>query len=126
MNRPQIFILTTAILASLASATYAQESPRTRTLIVDNCRFTKGDPVAVPISLNSDIRPAGRGAAPTDAVVAKPWILPTANPFINDPAKQTQPPAGNLGDGIPYIAAAFDDSAWQLLNLPHDSAIDGP
>src|SRR5215813_1703065 len=42
---------------------------------------------------------------PTDSVLAassekslKKWILPSANDFINDPAKQHQRPAGNPGN----------------------------
>ncbi|KAF3917831.1 Beta-galactosidase [Dactylellina cionopaga] len=62
----------------------------------------------------------------TNAIVLKPWVLPSANEFINDPAKLYQRPAGDPGSEIPYVQASFDDGAWETVNLPHDWAIKGP
>ena len=56
----------------------------------------------------------------------KQWSLPTGNAFISNPASRHERPAGNLGDGISYVGAGFDDGAWQAVTLPHDYAIAGP
>jgi beta-galactosidase len=70
---------------------------------------------------------------PTEAVdvaadqsVLKPWILPTGNDFIKDPAARHARPEGNPGGDCPYVQSDFDDSSWQCVNLPHDWAIAGP
>lgn len=55
----------------------------------------------------------------------KPYVLPTANDFIKDPSKHTTRP-GNLGGNVTFTHAAFDDSTWESVNLPHDWAIKGP
>src|SRR5258708_18647722 len=66
---------------------------------------------------NRDDRPAD--ARPTDAVrltdtgtVLKPWILPSGNSFIKDPARRHQRPEGNPGAHFPFLQAGFNDSAW--------------
>ena len=56
----------------------------------------------------------------------KPWILPTGNDFIKDPAKRHVRPAGDPGGDVSYVRADFDDRAWQPVTLPHDWAIAGP
>jgi beta-galactosidase len=104
---------------------------RTRRLIDEGWRFIKGDPPGNSISLLYDLRPQPgvRGAPatpPPEVPVVKSWILPTGNNFLKDPGKRFSRPAGNLGDGVGYVAAGFDDSAWQKVNVPHDYAIDGP
>ncbi|HEY5550784.1 MAG TPA: beta-galactosidase GalB [Opitutaceae bacterium] len=80
---------------------------------------------------SQDGRPAD--AKPTEAVevdatrrVLKPWILPAGNPFIADPAKRHVRPEGDPGSDFPFVQAAFDDSAWERVTLPHDLAIKGP
>lgn len=105
-------------------------------------RFTRGDPVGLATDLRYDVRPpiedTGDGkvadARPDAAVqvaegnaqVLKPWILPSANPFIKDPAKHHVRPAGNPGGDVPYVQSNYDDSAWTRVDLPHDWAIAGP
>ncbi|WP_244884471.1 beta-galactosidase GalB [Sphingobium cupriresistens] len=105
-------------------------------------RFAKGDPAGLTTDLRYDVRPpiddAGDGKladTPADAAVKvddggaqvlKPWILPSANPFIKDAAKHHVRPAGNPGGDVPYVQAHFDDSAWTKVDLPHDWAIAGP
>ena len=56
----------------------------------------------------------------------KPWILPTANDFIKDPAQRHARPAANAATNVSYAQFNFDDSSWRQLNLPHDWAIEGP
>jgi beta-galactosidase len=88
-----------------------------------------------------DVRPAVADAEddrsadeqPTDAVgveadgsVLKPWILPTGNDFIGDPAARHARPEGDPGSDFPFVQRGFDDTAWQRVDLPHDWAISGP
>lgn len=70
---------------------------------------------------------------PTEAVtvsaseqVLKNWILPTANAFINDPAKHYKRPDGNPRGDFPFVQGSFNDEGWQQVDLPHDWAINGP
>ncbi|KAK6535366.1 hypothetical protein TWF694_001827 [Orbilia ellipsospora] len=62
----------------------------------------------------------------TNAVILKPWVLPTANEFIKDPANFHTRPAGNPGSDVSYVQQSFDDSTWETVTLPHDWAIKGP
>ncbi|KXH35344.1 beta-galactosidase [Colletotrichum simmondsii] len=62
----------------------------------------------------------------TDTFALKPWILPSANDFINDPAKHYERPGSEPSRNVSYASASFDDAAWESVNLPHDWAIAGP
>src|SRR6185503_10177845 len=90
---------------------------RERISINDDWRFTKDDPPGTTAGLLYDVRPAVTDAGddrPADAEperataaratvpTLKPWILPTANPFITDPSHRHPRPAGNAGDSVPY------------------------
>ncbi|HTY64617.1 MAG TPA: beta-galactosidase GalB [Acidobacteriota bacterium] len=86
--------------------------PWAQVSINDDWRFAKGDP---PNS-KTDLR--------YEAV--KSWVLPAGNDFLMDPAKRIRRPDGNLGNDVAYVAADYDDSSWQKVNLPHDCAIEGP
>jgi len=127
----------------LTGAAPSPASPRERCSINDNWRFTQGDPTnANPQNLLYDARPVAReegqkerlAEATEDAAklsaatnpVLKPWILPTGNPFIKDPAKRCPLPAGQPGSDVAYVQVDFDDSGWSRVNLPHDWAITGP
>lgn len=96
---------------AIGSATPSEASPRARVSLNDGWRFQRGDPP---------------GASGLTYANARPWLLPSGNAFLSDPARRTSRPTGNLGDGIPYRAASFDDSAWRSVTLPHDYAIEGP
>lgn len=128
---------------SLVNAAPAQTSPREKILIDDHWRFTKGDPTNVTSkALLYDVRPVARGEdqrerlaeATSDAAklaaanhpVLKPWILPSGNAFIKDPAKRFTRPDGNPDGDVAYVQNNFDDSGWRAVNLPHDWAIEGP
>ena len=115
---------------------------RERTSINDNWRFTKGDPNGNSSGLIYDVRPevkdkkddkpadaepmAAEKITTTNRAVLKPWILPTANPFIKEAAKRHVRPASDAGTNIPYTQPNFDDRSWRTVNLPHDWAIEGP
>ena len=95
------------------------------------------DPVA-------DHRPTEAATASSSGETLKKWILPTANDFIRDPARQHQrPDAGpdspnspdspgspdspaSPGSDFPFVQNTFNDAAWELVNLPHDWAIKYP
>lgn len=121
--------------------TAAEDSPRERIPINDGWRFTKGDSPGNTVSLLYDVRPDvtdARDDRPADAEptaragveartpTIKRWILPTANPFIRDPARRHARPSGSWAGEVAYVQAAFDDSSWRRVNLPHDWAIEGP
>lgn len=77
-----------------------------------------------PDGLSYDHRP---GLPSTNGTqILKPWILPSANQFINDQSKWYQRPEGNPGVDVPYVQASYDDSDWQDVTLPHDWSIAGP
>lgn len=123
------FILFAALVTSAAA------SPRERISLNSDWRFTKGEPAEFTTNLQYDIRPQRRGYADTNTTatqptkskpILKPWVLPTGNAFIKDPAHKFARPGGNPGEGIAYIRADFDDSSWQQVDLPHDFAITGP
>ena len=116
-------------------------APRERIRLDTGWRFLKGDPEPAAAALIYDVRPEVKQSAdgkvadarPDEAVqvksregVLKPWILPTANPFIRDPAKRHTRPAGQPGSNLAVMRADFDDRAWQTVSLPHDWAAAGP
>jgi beta-galactosidase len=126
---------------SSATQPASPPAPRARISIIDDWRFTKGDPPGTSGSLLYDARPEVKDARddrPADAepraavkAVAtvptiKPWILPTGNPFIKDPAERHARPRENRGGDVAYVQRDFDDSSWRLVDLPHDWAIEGP
>ncbi|RYE27361.1 MAG: beta-galactosidase, partial [Sphingobacteriaceae bacterium] len=65
------------------------------------------------------------GVTASDSVLKK-WILPTANDFINDPAKRHIRPAGNPGGDFAFVQNSFNDTQWKTIDLPHDWAIKEP
>lgn len=138
-----LFCLGLSLAAPLcANAASPTSSPRERILLDTGWRFHKGDP-AHATGLDYDVRPdvaqsadgkdadarpdeAAKVTARDGARVLKPWILPTANPLIRDPAKHHVRPAGHPGGDVSFVQAGFDDSDWQRVTLPHDWAIAGP
>ncbi|MCS3799596.1 beta-galactosidase GalB [Niastella sp. OAS944] len=74
----------------------------------------------------ADSKPTEAVTTTTSTNVLKNWILPTANEFINDPAKHHQRPAGNPGSDFPFVQNNFNDNNWEAVTLPHDWAIKGP
>ena len=74
----------------------------------------------------ADTRASEAGVATSSIHALKSWILPSANPFIKDPARRHARPDGNPGSDFPFVQAGFDDSHWQRVDLPHDWAIKGP
>lgn len=77
-------------------------------------------------SMAADTKPTEGVTVVASQSVLKKWILPTANEFIKDPAKHHQRPKGDPGSDFSFVQNNFDDSKWELVNLPHDWAIKGP
>lgn len=115
--------------------------PRQRVLINDEWLYYKYESPDEADSLIYDVRPPLEGvtearvadARPTEALamktqqeVLKPWILPSANQFIRDSTKHHVRPEGNPGINFPFVQSDFDDQSWEVVNLPHDWAIEGP
>ncbi len=130
-----------ALLATLPATVSQAAAPRQRVSLNAGWRFVRGDPPGMTADLRYDVRPVydanGDGkvadARPEEATrvvdagsVLKRWILPTANPFIADPARRHVRPAGDPGSDVAYVRPGFDDSGWAKVNLPHDWAIAGP
>jgi beta-galactosidase len=138
----QILMITSiAGLFLLSGCVTAAQSPRERVSINEDWRFHKYGAGEKADDLIYDVRPEVKDTdkavvadrMPTEAVkveakqtVLKPWILPTGNDFIKDPAKRHVRPEGNPGSDFPFVQSDFDDSSWQNVNLPHDWAIKGP
>ena len=118
-------------------------APRERVALDTGWRFHRGDPdEATGQRLRYDVRPEGQVSTDGRVADAKPeaaasvegsrdgvlkrWILPTANPFIADPARRHVRPDGDPGSDVPFVQPGFDDSTWQRVRLPHDAAIEGP
>ena len=74
----------------------------------------------------ADSRPEQAAGRATGRFILKPWILPSGNRFIVDPARRHIRPDGDPGSEFPFVKAAFDDSRWEEVNLPHDWAVRGP
>lgn len=130
----------------VSTITYSQtkknsQNIRERISLNDNWRFYKYESSSKADSLIYDVRPAvddktddkPADSKPTEAVkvaakqiVLKPWILPTGNNFLKDSTKHYLRPEGNPGSDFPFVKNTFDDSKWEIVNLPHDWAIKGP
>jgi beta-galactosidase len=96
---------------ALVSPEAAESSPRERILFNKGWRFQKGDP-------------DGTGDALKYSTL-KPWLLPTANDFVTRPPAN-RPDGEAPGEKLDFARAAFDDSKWRALDLPHDWGIEGP
>mgnify|MGYP000038248258 CR=1 FL=1 len=118
-----------------------QNAARERISINDDWRFMKYQSSDGSDSLIYDVRPEvtdtqddkAADSKPTEAIevstnmaVLKPWILPTGNEFISDPSKKSVRPDGNPGGTYPLVQRDYDDHTWELIDLPHDWAIQGP
>lgn len=74
----------------------------------------------------ADDQPTAAVTRSTSAAVLKPYIMPSGNALIKDPAKRYVKPKGNPGGDFPFVQFNFDDQAWKNIDLPHDWAINGP
>lgn len=122
-------------------AAQAETATRERISLDTDWRFQQGDPGGADSArLLYDVRPEQRARSerpaefteeaerlgPASHPVLKPYILPTGNRFLRDPAIRSVRPAGDPGSDVAYVKRDFDDSGWRHVNLPHDWAIEGP
>ncbi|MBN2512416.1 MAG: hypothetical protein JXB18_05710, partial [Sedimentisphaerales bacterium] len=138
---PGLFLAVVFILLAATTSCARQAAPRERISINAGWRFHQGDPTQNAGGLLYDVRPevsdrndvVAADAMPTEAVkvearqtVLKPWIMPTGNRFIKDPARRYVRPEGNPGNDCPFVQGDFEDLSWKRVDLPHDWAIQGP
>ncbi|WP_346863549.1 beta-galactosidase GalB [uncultured Draconibacterium sp.] len=139
---PKFLLFFVAILfVSCVNENISFDSVRERISINDSWSFYKYESAEITDDLIYDVRPEvvernvvkDADSKPTEAIsleikskVLKPWILPTANDFINDPNKKYMRPEGNPGGDFPFVQTNFDDSSWEKVDLPHDWAIKEP
>lgn len=137
-----LFTLAGALmLISCAPEREAETAARKRIPINEGWSFYKYETADQADKLIYDVRPEIENpneikeadSKPTEAAtvaesqeVLKPWILPSGNDFIKDPANKHVRPEGNPGSDFPFVQANFDDTHWEKVNLPHDWAIAGP
>jgi beta-galactosidase len=116
-------------------------APRQRIRLDEGWRFRLGDPDGQSAAYLYDIRPEvaqsadGKVAdampeeaarvAKAGAAVLKPWILPSGNAFVLDPARRHVRPALEPAFDAPFAQPGFDDAGWRAVRLPHDWAIEG-
>ncbi|KAK0615076.1 glycoside hydrolase family 2 protein [Bombardia bombarda] len=99
------------------------ETSRERIPVNGNWRFSRTE--TNPDNLIYDLRPDA--ASLTNLQILKPWILPSANDFIADPADHHQRPSvESPGSNVSFAQPKSDDSSWESVTLPHDWAIKGP
>lgn len=109
-------------LANPSEPSLQSKGGRQRISINDGWRFYRWQ--SNPDGIVYDHRPDTENL--TDVTVLKPWILPSGNEFIANPADRHSRPNNEPAIDLPYAKASFDDSDWQTVNLPHDWAIAGP
>ncbi|MBN6150579.1 DUF4982 domain-containing protein [Xanthomonas sp. AmX2] len=142
LRRARALLLALAALAAGTLCAAPPQAPRERLSLDAGWRFHRGDAPGVGDTLDYDVRPQvvrsadGKvaDARPEDAErvasrsrpVLKPWILPSGNAFIADPARRHVRPPGDPGSEVAFVQAGFDDRHWAAVDLPHDWAIAGP
>jgi hypothetical protein len=119
----RLLIVLLSALSVFSSPASAGPVGRERLSINEGWRFLKGEPAGSGSGLDYDVRPKvaqsadgkAADARPDEAAqvdraghqLLKPWILPTGNAFIRDPAKKYSRPAGNPGGEHPYVQASL-------------------
>ena len=119
----------------------AKSISRERISLNKGWRFYKYDSIEQTDNLIYDIRPEVSDtddnrvadSRPTESAkiketqgVLKAWILPSGNKFLIDPYRWKIRPEGDPGCDFPFVQGKFDDSNWEMVDLPHDWAIKGP
>ncbi|KAK7927186.1 glycoside hydrolase family 2 protein [Apiospora marii] len=99
-----------ALLSLLLLAVGVADADRTRLSLNQGWRFSRFE--SAPDGLSYD--------------TLKPWILPSANDFINNGDHHERPGGTAPGSDVEYTKSSFDDGAWEAVDVPHDWAIKGP
>jgi beta-galactosidase len=140
--RAGLLCLSLALAAASQAAAPRAEAGRQRLSLNEDWRFHLGDPEGFSAQLQYDVRPDIKESAdgkvadakPDEAEklqrpatgLLKPWILPSGNAFLSDPARRLPRPASEPGLALPLLQAGFDERDWRKVTLPHDWAIEGP
>jgi beta-galactosidase len=135
----QRFLFSLTISLLITATSFSQQSKllgRERININDGWRFfrytDKADSLIYderPAVINpndnkvADTRASETATSKSSEQTLKNWILPTANDFIKDETKHHQRPKGSPGKDFPFVQNNFNDKSWELINLPHDWAI---
>ncbi|CAH0055039.1 unnamed protein product [Clonostachys solani] len=118
------FVVTQCNLCSaiaLQSNGNQPDSPRERIRLHTGWKFWRSE--SRPDNLVYEPRPYANDSG---LFVLKPWILPTANEFIENAEDRHDVPTEDPDINIPYVKDSFDDSDWEGVKVPHDWAIKGP
>ena len=106
-------VTTGLILSGVAAFSAETPTTRERTSFNDGWRFTKGDAEGVSNQLSY--------------AAIKDWFLPTSAELTTNAALLAKKlPAQNPAGNFSFAQNDFNDSAWRLLNLPHDWGVEGP
>ncbi|KAK7217261.1 hypothetical protein V2G26_005264 [Clonostachys chloroleuca] len=97
------------------------DSPRKRIRLHTGWKFWRSE--SRPDNLVYEPRPY---ANESGLFALKPWILPTANEFIENTEGRHELPTEDPDIDIPYVKHSFDDGGWEDVKVPHDWAIKGP
>src|SRR5690554_1285244 len=124
MQKLILLILLPLLLASCKSA--PSPAVREKILLNSDWYFFKYDSTQQADALIYDVRPPlsdtrddiPADAQPTEALqveadvpVLKPWILPSGNAFIKNPAQHHQRPEGQPGSDFPFVQGDFTNLA---------------
>ena len=115
------FIGYLGILGLLASVASADTVTRERDLLDAGWRFQLGDPVDVTTNVTvypeipdlTKLEDSGTGAEFTGA-----------NSETNLMTLRPDPVATHAGENVSFVMTNYNDSAWRLLNLPHDWVVE--
>ncbi|KAL4810609.1 glycoside hydrolase superfamily [Aspergillus unguis] len=107
--------------ANATALSSSSHNPRRRVSLNTDWRFQHSK--EIPDGVVYDHRPDTENQT---LFVLKPWILPSANAYIQDPDKHHERPSNEPNITIPFVRSDFDDSDWETVRLPHDWAISGP
>src|SRR5690625_424404 len=89
-------------VAAVAIRSREEDAARQRVSLNSGWRFLRSTENID--NLVYDGRPDTSGTSDrNNSKVLKPWILPSANDFINDPAKRHERPDGNPGEELPFV-----------------------
>jgi hypothetical protein len=111
------------LIGTLAAAVAKNNSPlpRERSLIESDWRFHLGDPTEITSGPETNV-----AYYPEIPNLQKLSADEVAGPNSETNLMTWRPPLAGLGENVSFVQKHFDDSAWRLLNLPHDWVVELP
>jgi beta-galactosidase len=116
------FIGYLSIPALLASASLAAATTRERVLLDAGWRFQLGDPVG-DVNLTSSVT---NYAEIPNLLKLDVSEITGANSETNLMRQRVDPGTNHTGENVTFVKTNYDDSAWRMLDLPHDWAVELP